>query len=295
LLPDDDITPCPEERLAIEARSAQVLIPTMALIGPEIIAGSSLQLIQQWGVGLEGVDLEAAAAQGIAVCNVPAYETPGNALSTAEQALFLMMAVARRFNFARSHLTKGTWGAPQGRALWGQEALIVGLGAVGKALAARLSGLSMRVSAVKAHPDPALARELGLAALGGPDELVAMLGRADFVVSCLTATPQTLGLFNAAAFQAMKPGAIFVNVGRGKVVDEADLLAALESGHLGGAGLDVFAKEPVEPDNPLLKHPAVVAMPHTGGVTEQSFAEIGGQVAANIERLRAGQSLKHQA
>jgi phosphoglycerate dehydrogenase-like enzyme len=294
LLPDDEIFPCPEDRLAAQARSAQVLIPTMALIGREIIIGSSLKLIQQWGVGLEGVDLEAAAKQGVAVCNVPADETPGNALSTAEQALFLMMATARRFNFSRRNLAEGPWGAPQGRALWGQEALIVGLGAVGKALAARLVPLAMRVSAVKAHPDPVLAGELGLKALGGPDDLAKMLGRADFVVSCLTATPHTMGLFNAEAFKAMKPGAIFVNVGRGKVVNEVDLLSALKSGHLGGAGLDVFATEPVAPDNPLLKHPAVVAMPHTGGVTEQSFGEIGGQVAANIERLRQGRPLKNQ-
>jgi len=294
LLPADDIAPCPVDRLAAEVRRAEVLIPTMALIGREIIAGSSLGLIQQWGVGLEGVDLLAAAEAGIAVCNVPADETPGNALSTAEQALFLMMAVARRFNLSRGHLAQGPWGAPLGRALWGQEALIVGLGAVGRALAARLGGLAMRVSAIKAHPDPALVRELGLEALGGPDDLMDMLGRADFVVSCLTATPQTLGLFNAAAFAAMKPGAIFVNVGRGKVVNEPDLLSALEGGHLSGAGLDVFASEPVDPANPLLGHPGVVAMPHTGGVTEQSFNEIGGQVAANIERLRAGRPLRHQ-
>jgi phosphoglycerate dehydrogenase-like enzyme len=295
LLPADEIMPCPVESLAAEGRKAQVLIPTMALIGRDIIIGSSLKLIQQWGVGLEGVDLAAAAEAGIAVCNVPAALTPGNALSTAEQALFLMMAAARRFNLCRDHLTKGPWGAPQGQALFGKEALIVGLGAVGRALAERLNGLAMRVSAVKAHPDPALVSELGLIALGGPDDLPAMLGRADFVVSCLTATPQTIGLFGAAAFEAMKPRAIFVNVSRGKVMNEADLLAALESGRLSGAGLDVFASEPVEPDNPLIQHPAVVAMPHTGGVTEQSFAEIGRQVAANIERLRAGQPLLNQA
>jgi phosphoglycerate dehydrogenase-like enzyme len=295
LLPDDEIMPCPEERLAAQAKSAEVLIPTMAPIGREIIAGSSLRLIQQWGVGLEGVDLQAAGEENIAVCNVPADKTPGNALSTAEQALFLMMAVARRFNTSRGHLGVEPWGAPMGRALFDQEALVVGLGAVGKALAKRLIGMSMKVSAVKAHPDPELASELGLAALGGPDDLFDMMGRADFVVSCLTATKQTIGLFNARAFKAMKQNAIFVNVGRGKVVEEADLLVALDGGHLGGAGLDVFFSEPVDPKSPLLNHAGVVAMPHTGGVTEQSFGEIARQVAANIERLRAGEPLKHQA
>lgn len=294
-LPDDEIIPCPEDQLAAQAKSAQALIPTMAPIGREIIAGSSLKLIQQWGVGLEGVDMAAASDEGISVCNVPADKTPGNALSTAEQALFLMMAVARRFNTSRDHLGGQAWGAPMGRALFGQEVLIVGLGAVGKALAQRLKGLAMRVSAVKANPDADLARELGLSVLGGPDDLFSLLEQADFVVSCLTATPQTIGLFDAHAFAAMKPGAIFVNVGRGKVVNETDLLTALQSGHLGGAGLDVFAAEPVDPANPLLSYPDLVAMPHTGGVTEQSFNEIARQVAANIERLRTGQPLKYQA
>lgn len=294
LLPGHEVVPCAEADLAAEARQAEVLIPTMARIGPEIITGSSLRLIHQWGVGLEGVDIAAASAAGIAVCNVPAEAADANAESTAEQALFLMMATARRFNQSRGNLRQGPWGAPQGLALMGRRALIVGLGMVGTALARRLIALGMQVCATKAHPDPALAAELGLAALAGPEDLPAELAQADFVISTLTATPRTLGLFNAAAFEAMPAGAFFINVSRGGVVDEAALKAALDQGHLGGAGLDVFAVEPVDPAHPLLDHPRVVAMPHTGGVTVQSFAQIGRQVAANIERLEQGLPLLHQ-
>lgn len=295
LLPDDEVIAVGEEELAAACGRAEVLIPTMARVPSQVIAGSSLKLIQQFGVGLEGVDIAAASAAGIPVCNVPADVASFNAEATAEQALLLMLAAARRFRGAQAHFAAGPWGAPLGRALMGGRALIVGLGKVGRALAWRLKALGMQVSAVKARPEPGLAAELGLERLGGPEDLMEMLGRADFVVAALTATPRTLGLFNAAAFAAMPAEAVFINVGRGAVVDEAALLTALNAGRLAGAGLDVFAREPVEPDNPLLGHPQVVAMPHTGGVTVQSFAQMGREVAANIERLKRGEPLRHRA
>jgi phosphoglycerate dehydrogenase-like enzyme len=184
---------------------------------------------------------------------------------------------------------------PLGTSLFGRRALIVGLGRVGQALARRLKDLGMEVAAIKAHPDPALAEALGLIELAGPEALHRLLGASDFVAATLTANPSTVGMFDRAAFAAMRPGAFLVNVGRGSVVDEAALLAALDAGHLGGAGLDVFAAEPPAPDNPLLRHPLVVATPHIGGVTEQSFAAIGRKLAANIERLRRGEPLLFRA
>ncbi len=295
LLPHDDIGPCPDADLVAACQEADVLVPTMARAGADVIQSSSLRLIQQYGVGLEGVDLAAATAQGIPVCNVPADVGVFNAEGTAEQAVFLMLALARRYQEAQAHLKQGPWGAPLGRALMGESALVVGLGKVGRAVAWRLKALGMKVSAVKATPQPELAAQLGLERLGGPDDLPAMLGEADFVVLALIATPQTLGLFDEALLAGMKPGAVLINVGRGAVIKEPDLLAALDAGHLAGAGLDVFASEPVDPANPLLAHPKVVAMPHTGGVTAQSFAQLGQEVADNIERLKRGEPLKHQA
>ncbi len=294
-LPQDEILPTPEERLAQACKSAQVVVPTMARIPAEVIQGSGLRLIQQWGVGLEGVDIAAATALGIPVCNVPADQAVENAESTSEHAVFLMMAVARRLNQFAATFAQGPWGAPLGVSLYGRRALIVGLGRVGQALARRLKNLDMEVSAVKAHPDPALAQRLGLAELAGPDQLARLLGQAHFVAATLTANPSTVGLFGREAFAAMRPGAFFINVGRGAVVDEAALLAALDQGHLGGAGLDVFAAEPPGDDHPLVKHPLVVATPHIGGVTEQSFEAIGQQLAANIERLRRGRPLLFRA
>ncbi|MCB2193822.1 MAG: 2-hydroxyacid dehydrogenase, partial [Deltaproteobacteria bacterium] len=294
-LPDDQVIPTPEQELFDACRSAQVVVPTMARIPAEVITGSGLKLIHQWGVGLEGVDIAAATAEGIPVCNVPADQAVENAESTSEHAVFLMMAVARRINQFADTFRNGPWGVPLGTSLFGRKALIVGLGRVGQALARRLGDLHMEVSAIKAHPDPPLAEQLGLAELAGPDELHRLLGQADFVAATLTATPSTVGMFDQAAFAAMRPGAFFVNVGRGSVVDEAALLAALDSGHLGGAGLDVFASEPPGPEHPLLVNPMVVATPHIGGVTEQSFEAIGRKLAANIERLRRGEPLLFRA
>lgn len=294
-LPQDEVSPIPEDQLAEASRRAEVLVPTMARIPAEVIKGSSLRLIHQWGVGLEGVDIAAATAAGIPVCNVPADEAVENAESTSELAVFLMMAAARRLNEHRAHLERGPWGAPLGVSLFGRKALVVGLGRVGQALAQRLAALGMEVSAVKAHPDPELAKRLGLAELAGPGELLRLLGGAHFVIATLTANPSTVGMFGQGAFAAMRPGAFFINVGRGAVVDEAALLAALDGGRLGGAGLDVFAAEPPGPEHPLVRHPLVVAAPHIGGVTEQSFEAIGRRVAANIERLRRGEPLRSRA
>ncbi|MBU0515464.1 MAG: 2-hydroxyacid dehydrogenase, partial [Proteobacteria bacterium] len=274
---------------------AEVLIPEMLAITAEMIAAGNLRLIQQYGVGLEGVDIEAATRAGVPVCNVPGAIAPDNAESTAEHAVFLMMACARKLNECRRTMSQGPWGSPLGRALFGHQALIVGLGQVGRGVARRLRAFGVRVMATKARPDAELARELGLERLGGPDELIEMLGQADFVVSTVTANPATIGIFDQDLFVRMKPGAVFVNVSRGAVVDETALIGAIESGHLGGAGLDVFGAEPPPADHPLFGMERVVVTPHIAGVTEQSHQAIGRVVAENIERLRDGRPLLHQA
>ncbi|MBW1712721.1 MAG: hypothetical protein JRJ59_06205, partial [Deltaproteobacteria bacterium] len=242
LLPEDDIRRCAKENLLSEVPWAEVLIPTMAQVTPDIFeAASGLRFIQQHGVGLEGVDIAAATARGIPVCNIPGHQEPANAKSTAEGAAFLMMACAKRLNLARKSLVQGPWGSPLGRALFDQTALIVGLGQVGQALARILVCLGMTVMATKGRPQPELARQLGLEQLSGPDGLKEMLPKADFLVSTLVVTEKTKGMFNRSLFELMKPSAYFINVSRGGVVNEADLVEALDKGLLAGAGLDVWA------------------------------------------------------
>ncbi len=295
LLPDDEVWQGPTAEGLTRLGWAEVLIPEMVPITAEIIDAGRFRLIQQYGVGLEGVDLEAATRAGVPVCNVPGAVAPDNAESTAEHAVFLMMACARKLNECRRTMGRGPWGSPLGRALFGHTALIVGLGQVGQGLARRLTALGVRAMAVKARPDEKLARKLGLARLGGPDDLKAMLVEADFVVSTVTANPTTIGMFDRDLFSRMKPGAVFVNVSRGGVVDEAALIEAIQSGRLAGAGLDVFRQEPPPADHPLFSLETVVATPHVAGVTEQSHEAIGRVVADNISRLRGRRPLQYQA
>ena len=293
-VPDDHVEVVERVNLDAAIRHADVLIPMMTRLDAGLIAVTSAKLIQQWGAGLEGVDLAAAGARGIAVCNVPSDVTP-NAESTAEHALLLMLAAARRLRASRRIYEDGDWGAPLGEALFGRRALIVGFGRIGKALARRLLAMGMDVDAIRRQPEADEARRSGIDRVATPPELRALASTADFVVCTATATDDSRGMIDAEVFRAMKPTAILVNVGRGAVVNEVDLEAALRQGTIAGAGLDVFAEEPVRRDHPLLAMEQVLFTPHIGGVTRQSYEGIARAIAENVDRLRAGRDLLYCA
>jgi D-3-phosphoglycerate dehydrogenase len=212
---------------------------------------------------------------------------------TAEGGLFLMMACARRYSLCRRTLTEGGWGRPQGEALIGRTALIIGLGAVGKALASRLVPLQMKVLALDVSPQPDTVRTLGLDLLAPPNRLDELLPLADFVISTVTLTAQTRGMLNASIFDRMKPSAFVINISRGAIIKEEDLIDALDKGLIAGAGLDVLVQEPPGPYHPLVRHDKVVMTPHTAGVTDQSFSALGRAVADNVERLRRGEAVRN--
>ena len=294
LLSEDDVRFCRQEKVLTEAKWAQVLIPSMSRITPEIIdSAPNLKLIQQFGVGLEGVDINAASNRGIPVANVPGNQAPVHAECTAEGGVFLMMACARLFKIAQQALARGEWGRPMGVALIDRTSLIIGLGAVGRALARRLVSLGMKVMGTDISPPDGLAEELGLTLVAKPDRLFSLLPEVDFVVSAVTLTPETRGMANLAVFQRMKPTAYFINISRGPIVNEEDLLTAVSEGSIAGAGLDVLNIEPPSPEHPLLNHDRIVITPHTAGVTEQSFSALGHAVADNIARLKEGKRLKN--
>jgi phosphoglycerate dehydrogenase-like enzyme len=251
------------------------------------MANTSARLIQQWGVGLEGVDVEAATRRGIRVCNVPGDITP-NADATAEHALFLMLAVARRIRECFSAFDRGRWGEPTGRGLTGSIALIVGLGRVGRALAKKLAALGMRVFAIRRTADPETEAAIGLTGAGDMSQLAEMAASADFVISTIALADETRGLLDRQIFRRMKPSAHIINVSRGPVIRESDLVPALLAGEIAGAGLDVYDQEPLDPKSPLLTFPSVVTTPHIGGVTEQNYSEIAKIIAANILRVKEG-------
>jgi len=153
----------------------------------------------------------------------------------------------------------------------------------------------MRVMAIDINPQLAVARRLGLARLESPGSLNQMIPEADFVISTVTLTPETRGLLNLSVFERMKPTAFVINISRGPIVNEDDLIMALNRGLIAGAGLDVLSQEPPGPDHPLLTNDRVVITPHTAGVTEQSFTALGRAVADNVARLKSGDSLKNVA
>ena len=294
LLSQDEVRSCRQEEVEKEAPWAEVLIPSMTRVTSRIIdSAPDLKLIQQFGVGLEGVDIRAAAARGIPVANVPGNQAPVHAECTAEGGVFLMMACARLFKRTQETLARGEWGRPRGVALINRTALIIGLGAVGKALAQRLTALGMRVMATDMSSPKGLARELGLSLVAGPEKLDSLLPQADFVISAVTLTPETRGSLNRSVFERMKPNAYLINISRGPIVNEEDLLAAVNGGIIAGAGLDVLNSEPPSPTHPLLNHERIVITPHTAGVTEQSFDALGRGVADNISRLKEGRSLRN--
>ncbi len=264
----------PLERVAVDYH---VLLPSNGSITAEVIAAASqLQLIQQPAVGTDNIDLEAARARGVPVCNAPGQSGP----AVAELALFLMLALLRRAPEAQAAFGRASIGGTIGRELAGRTLGIVGMGVTGSALARLGEGVSMKVAAIGSRRTDAAWEKF--------------LREADVVSLHCPLTPATRGLFDDRAFSLMKPGALIINCARGPVVDRAALERALDSGHLGGAGLDVFWEEPWDPNDPLYQRPNVVVMPHVGGSTEEAMSRIASIVATNMARAPRGEPLLHR-
>ncbi len=263
---------------------ADVLIPTMCPVTGEMLAESNrLRLIQQCGAGLEGVDIEAAAKKNIWVANVPTGIS-GNADSVAEIGIYFMIGLSRNYRQMAQSLAVGKMGEPQGISLKGKTVGIIGLGGIGRALAARLSPFGVQLMGIKRRDHRQTMRELGLKWVGTPDDLPELLAGSDFVVLALPATSATLNLIDSDAFSSMKKEAFLINLSRGGLVNRAALEAALETGQIAGAGLDVFWDEPPDPADPVFTH-NVMATPHIGGVTDLSMRGIVKVVAENIRRV----------
>jgi len=216
-----------------------------------------LRLLSLWGTGTDHIDLPAAARHGVKVANTPGV----SAVSIAEHTLALLLAVARRIPQVDRATRAGEWARGQSVELRGKTCGIIGLGAIGREFARLAAGIGMRVAAWTMHPRPG-------------DAIVPIeeiYRTADAISLHLRLSPETAGFVGRAQFALMKPGAILINTARGGIVDEAALIEALSTGRIGGAGLDVFATEPLPAGHALTKLDNVVLTPHCAGITPEAM------------------------
>jgi phosphoglycerate dehydrogenase-like enzyme len=292
-LPNDEFCAWHKRNALEQMDSADVLIPMMFRIDGAVMDRIHPRLIQQWGSGLEGVDLEAARARAIPVAGVPT--SGNNAESVAEHALLLILALLRQLPAAQANVRAGVLGAPLGRMLAGRRVCLYGLGSTALSLARRLRALDVRLLGITRDPGALKVAPFGLDACYSTSERDACLRQTDVLVLCTRLCKETRGQVDASVFAALPEGAYLVNAARGALVDYNALYNALCSGHLAGAGLDVYWEEPIPPDDPLLALQNVITTPHVAGVTDRSYGEIANAVASNVERLRLGETLLNRA
>lgn len=275
--------------LESSVKDCHILIPAIALIGERVFAQApNLILVQQWGAGLEGVDIDAASRYRIPVANVPTSDS-GNAESVAEWCVMAAICLSRRFPLIQEQVRTGhPWGAPEGRALFGRTAGLVGFGGIGKALAIRLRCFGMHIVCVKRYPDEALKEAYGLDWIGDTAALPRLLQVSDYLFICVPLTGETRDIISHKELLKLRAGSFLINPTRGPIVNRQALYEALVTGHLGGAALDVFWQEPPSPTDPILNLPNVLLTPHIAGVTDLSYSQIASSVSQNIRRIIAG-------
>jgi phosphoglycerate dehydrogenase-like enzyme len=242
-----------------------------------------LKLVQLLSSGYESVDMAALAAAGVPVANIGT----ANASTVAEHALALLLALLRRLPAQVNLVRDGGWRpAPPALELRGRTVGIVGLGGIGREIARRVAAFDTTVRYTSRRPHSAA----GIPWLPLPE----LLAASDVVCLAVPVTPETTGLIGAAELAAMRPTAVLVNVSRGAIVDEPALAAALASGRIAGAGLDVLAVEPPAPDNPLLAMPNVLVTPHQAGLSPDAWPRIVALAWSNVASALAGGDIAHR-
>ncbi|ORA57614.1 phosphoglycerate dehydrogenase [Mycobacteroides franklinii] len=260
-----------------------LLVRSATTVDAEVLAaGTKLKIVARAGVGLDNVDVKAATARGVLVVNAPT----SNIHSAAEHAVTLLLSTARQIPAADASLKAHTWkrSSFNGTEIFGKTVGVVGLGRIGQLFAQRLAAFGTHIVAYDPYVSAARAAQLGIELL----TLDELLGRADFISVHLPKTPETAGLIGKDALAKTKPGVIIVNAARGGLIDEAALADAIRSGHVRGAGLDVFATEPCT-DSPLFELDQVVVTPHLGASTSEAQDRAGTDVAASVKLALAGE------
>jgi lactate dehydrogenase-like 2-hydroxyacid dehydrogenase len=289
-----DDTPFTPPQLQDALRNADALLPTVTdKFTPDVLGAEPLRarLLANFGVGFNHIDIEAARSRGLAVSNTPDVLTD----ATADIAITLMLAVARRAGEGERQVRAGEWTGWRpthmiGTQVSGKTLGLIGMGRIARAVARRAhQGFGMKVLFHDPFPpSPQEAAALGAEGLASLEEV---LERSDFVSLHCPATPETRHLMNADRFARMRRDAFLINTARGDVVDEAALVAALESRQIAGAGLDVFEREPIV-SAALLKMENVVLLPHLGSATRETRVAMGMRALENLRLFFAGKPLR---
>jgi D-3-phosphoglycerate dehydrogenase len=266
-----DLLPLVKEAHALVVRSETKVTKNV------IAAAPNLLVVGRAGVGVDNVDVDAATARGIVVMNTPG----GNTVSTAELTFSMLMALARKIPQAHASMKEGKWSRKdfQGTELYNKTLGILGMGRIGTEVAKRALAFGMKVIAYDPYISLARAKALQIDLKENVDDLYR---ESAFITVHMPMTEETKGMVNAAAFAKMKKGVRVLNCARGGILNEADLCAAIQSGQVGGAALDVYEVEPPPADFPLRQLPQVIMTPHLGASTTEAQENVGIEVAEAI-------------
>jgi D-3-phosphoglycerate dehydrogenase len=277
-------SPSAEDILAV-ARDADAILVTYAKLPGELLRQlTRCKAIGRFGLGVDNIDIPAAAALGITVTYVPDYCMQ----EVSDHAMALLLSLVRKVPLSNKLVQSGRWEVPPIvpiHRLSGQVLGLVGFGNIPRALAPKAKAFGLRVVTHDPYASADVLAQAGVEGVG----FDALLGMSDFVSIHAPLMPATRGLFNAEVFAKMKTGAFLVNTARGPLVDEDALIAALDSGHLGGAALDVVTAEPLAKDSKLLGRDNVILTPHTAFYSVEALNELQTKCAADVARVLSGE------
>jgi len=276
----------PEELIAAIPAYQALIVRSATKVTAEVIAAATeLRVIGRAGAGVDNVDRDAATEHGVIVCNAPT----SNSISAAEQAMALMLCVARNTAKADASMQAGRWDRAlfSGHELYGKTLAIVGLGHIGTLVAERAAAFGMDLIGYDPYCTEERAAGMGVKLYTDLDELCRV---ADFITVHMPKTPQTIGMFGAAQFELMKPTVYLINDARGGIYDTEALAAALAAGKVGGAAIDVYESEPCT-DSPLRGMDNVVLTPHLGASTAEAQKRAGVQIAEFVAMGLAGEDV----
>lgn len=260
-----------------------LIVRSQIKVDKEILeAAENLKIIGRAGVGVDNIDVETATQKGIVVVNAPG----GNTISTAEHAIALMFAAARKIPQADRSLKEGKWDRKKfvGIELRGKTVGVIGLGRIGFEVAKRCKALEMNVIAYDPYVPAERAEKIGVKLV----DFETLLRESDIITLHVPKTKETAGMIGRKEIEKMKDRVIIINAARGGLIDEVALYEALKSGKVYAAGIDVFEKEPPSPDNPLIKHENAITTPHIAASTEEAQLSVGMIVAEDMIRFAKG-------